>query len=389
MDVHGGRTDSAVLVPLFTDAAGDVHAVFTKRREDLKRHAGEISFPGGRRDDGETLVRDRAARGARGGRAAARGGRDRRRARARRHVRHQLPDLSLRRADRARLRVDRAGDRGRAGAGVPPRRPRRRPLAQAAGPARDGVQDRRLRGRRPHGLGRHRAHPGRLPVQDRSRSTAATASATHSSPRGSPLSTSSGICQVSERGAGDRLALGGSLRRRSRARRCRRASPAASAAARRAGRGPDRADQPADDRDAVQRVHQRRDPVRVADVGLGAGRGDLGGVRAARGPAHGVARRRAARGASARPRHAARDDQDPRHSASTSSSVRSGLPRRRRISFCAAIICSRSSTSLAASTSGERVGFQSRISSAERFEKTPEQRPRRRGRRRPGHPRRG
>jgi 8-oxo-dGTP pyrophosphatase MutT (NUDIX family) len=56
MDVHGGRTDSAVLVPLFTDAAGDVHAVFTKRREDLKRHAGEISFPGGRRDDGETLM---------------------------------------------------------------------------------------------------------------------------------------------------------------------------------------------------------------------------------------------------------------------------------------------------------------------------------------------
>jgi 8-oxo-dGTP pyrophosphatase MutT (NUDIX family) len=56
MEVHGGRTDSAVLVPLFTDDAGDVHAVFTKRREDLKRHAGEISFPGGRRDDGETLV---------------------------------------------------------------------------------------------------------------------------------------------------------------------------------------------------------------------------------------------------------------------------------------------------------------------------------------------
>jgi 8-oxo-dGTP pyrophosphatase MutT (NUDIX family) len=45
-----------VLVPLFTDDAGRVHAVFTKRREDLKRHAGEISFPGGRRDDGETLL---------------------------------------------------------------------------------------------------------------------------------------------------------------------------------------------------------------------------------------------------------------------------------------------------------------------------------------------
>ena len=72
MNVHGGRTDSAVLVPLFSDADGRLHAVFTKRRYDLRRHAGEISFPGGRRDDGETLAADRAARGVRGGRAAAR-----------------------------------------------------------------------------------------------------------------------------------------------------------------------------------------------------------------------------------------------------------------------------------------------------------------------------
>jgi 8-oxo-dGTP pyrophosphatase MutT (NUDIX family) len=56
MEVHGGRTDSAVLVPLFTDGEGAVHAVFTRRRDDLRRHAGEISFPGGRRDAGETLV---------------------------------------------------------------------------------------------------------------------------------------------------------------------------------------------------------------------------------------------------------------------------------------------------------------------------------------------
>jgi 8-oxo-dGTP pyrophosphatase MutT (NUDIX family) len=55
MEVHGGRTDSAVLVPLFCDHAGELHAVFTKRRDDLRRHAGEISFPGGRRDPGETL----------------------------------------------------------------------------------------------------------------------------------------------------------------------------------------------------------------------------------------------------------------------------------------------------------------------------------------------
>jgi 8-oxo-dGTP pyrophosphatase MutT (NUDIX family) len=56
MEVHGGRTHSAVLVPLFADAAGALHAVFTRRRADLRRHAGEISFPGGRRDEGETLL---------------------------------------------------------------------------------------------------------------------------------------------------------------------------------------------------------------------------------------------------------------------------------------------------------------------------------------------
>jgi 8-oxo-dGTP pyrophosphatase MutT (NUDIX family) len=55
MEVHG-RTDSAVLVPLYEDAGGELHAVFTQRRHDLSRHAGEISFPGGRRDEGEELV---------------------------------------------------------------------------------------------------------------------------------------------------------------------------------------------------------------------------------------------------------------------------------------------------------------------------------------------
>jgi 8-oxo-dGTP pyrophosphatase MutT (NUDIX family) len=49
MDAVGGRIDAAVLVPLYLDS-GELHAVFTKRREDLSHHAGEISFPGGRRD---------------------------------------------------------------------------------------------------------------------------------------------------------------------------------------------------------------------------------------------------------------------------------------------------------------------------------------------------
>ena len=56
MHVHGGRKESAVLVPLFADASGAPHAVFTERRHDLRRHAGEISFPGGRRDPGEELI---------------------------------------------------------------------------------------------------------------------------------------------------------------------------------------------------------------------------------------------------------------------------------------------------------------------------------------------
>jgi 8-oxo-dGTP pyrophosphatase MutT (NUDIX family) len=40
-------------VPLYIGADERLHAVFTKRRDDLKRHPGEISFPGGRRDDGD------------------------------------------------------------------------------------------------------------------------------------------------------------------------------------------------------------------------------------------------------------------------------------------------------------------------------------------------
>ena len=45
-----GTTDAAVLVALYLDG-GELHAVFTKRREDMRRHPGEISFPGGRAED--------------------------------------------------------------------------------------------------------------------------------------------------------------------------------------------------------------------------------------------------------------------------------------------------------------------------------------------------
>ncbi len=51
LDVRG-RTNAAVLVPLYL-ADGELHAVFTRRRDDLRRHPGEISFPGGRHDDSD------------------------------------------------------------------------------------------------------------------------------------------------------------------------------------------------------------------------------------------------------------------------------------------------------------------------------------------------
>jgi 8-oxo-dGTP pyrophosphatase MutT (NUDIX family) len=60
LDVHG-RIDAAVLVPLYV-SDGELHAVFTRRRDDLRRHPGEISFPGGRQDDDETDLRLTALR---------------------------------------------------------------------------------------------------------------------------------------------------------------------------------------------------------------------------------------------------------------------------------------------------------------------------------------
>jgi 8-oxo-dGTP pyrophosphatase MutT (NUDIX family) len=48
----GGEVEAAVLLPLY-GCPDDPGLVFTERRADLRRHAGEISFPGGRRDDGD------------------------------------------------------------------------------------------------------------------------------------------------------------------------------------------------------------------------------------------------------------------------------------------------------------------------------------------------
>jgi 8-oxo-dGTP pyrophosphatase MutT (NUDIX family) len=51
-----GSTDAAVLVPLYLDGE-ELGAVFTERRADMRRHAGEISFPGGRQDEPDEDLR--------------------------------------------------------------------------------------------------------------------------------------------------------------------------------------------------------------------------------------------------------------------------------------------------------------------------------------------
>ena len=58
MDAHGTK-DAAVLVALHGDP---LTAVFTERRADLRRHAGEISFPGGRQDEPDEDLRVTALR---------------------------------------------------------------------------------------------------------------------------------------------------------------------------------------------------------------------------------------------------------------------------------------------------------------------------------------
>ena len=60
MDAHGG-TEAAVLLPLYEDDEGP-GLIFTERRADLRRHAGEISFPGGRQDFPEEALEATALR---------------------------------------------------------------------------------------------------------------------------------------------------------------------------------------------------------------------------------------------------------------------------------------------------------------------------------------
>ncbi len=56
------QVPAAVLVALYESGDGGLRVVLTKRRADLRRHAGEISFPGGRRDPEDATLRDTALR---------------------------------------------------------------------------------------------------------------------------------------------------------------------------------------------------------------------------------------------------------------------------------------------------------------------------------------
>jgi 8-oxo-dGTP pyrophosphatase MutT (NUDIX family) len=56
-----GKTDAGVLVALYRQD-DQLRAVLTERRADLRRHAGEISFPGGRYDEGDGDLRFTALR---------------------------------------------------------------------------------------------------------------------------------------------------------------------------------------------------------------------------------------------------------------------------------------------------------------------------------------
>ena len=56
-----GLKESAVLVPVYEED-NEPGLLFTKRSDDLPRHAGQVSFPGGRQDAGDESLLDTALR---------------------------------------------------------------------------------------------------------------------------------------------------------------------------------------------------------------------------------------------------------------------------------------------------------------------------------------
>ena len=382
MEVHGGRTDSAVLVPLFSDAATAparrLHQAPRRPAPPRGRDLVPRRPPRRRRD---AASRPPCARPGR--RSGCR--RDhvdvRRRARARRHVRHQLRDLSVRGPDRARLRVGR----------------RRRPRSPRCSSSRSTTSSPATRSSAWSGAGW------------RSRPTSTRSAATWSGARppgssatccsgleGGPLTatrasqsspadrrqTSSGICQVSELCARSPRPRQHPFVDHAAHAACRRASPRASAAGPR-GIGPGPSRQPArrSSRRAGRPSASRSGPGRRRRarrrLARSPPRGRRGSCRARRG------RRRAARAASARPRQ----PQGTIRTRATRTGSRRACARACR-GGGAARSGPRSSARRRRSRSrprpaGERVGFQSRMSSAERLQNTPEQDRRRSRRRRP------
>lgn len=51
-----------MLVPILADPLDDPRVVFTRRNADLRRHAGEVSFPGGRREPHDATLIETALR---------------------------------------------------------------------------------------------------------------------------------------------------------------------------------------------------------------------------------------------------------------------------------------------------------------------------------------
>jgi 8-oxo-dGTP pyrophosphatase MutT (NUDIX family) len=60
----GALAEAAVLVPVY-ERGGESHVLLTRRRDDLRLHPGQVSFPGGRIDAGDADARAAALREAR------------------------------------------------------------------------------------------------------------------------------------------------------------------------------------------------------------------------------------------------------------------------------------------------------------------------------------
>ena len=53
----GGFTRQAAVLMPFYEQDGEIHLLLTRRTDEVETHKGQISFPGGMREDGETLKR--------------------------------------------------------------------------------------------------------------------------------------------------------------------------------------------------------------------------------------------------------------------------------------------------------------------------------------------